>query len=101
MQVRRIAGLVLLIAAPALAWGSWNQANRDIAFADAVPPRRNHADSLMFEYSAYHAARGRIAHAERWHPTGYATLGLLGVLVGAWFVWPRRKRPASLAAAGG
>lgn len=89
--MRRLVGLVLLLAAPALAWARWNDATRAIAEADATPPRRTHADSVTFETIEYHAVLGRQAHAERWRVTGYATLGVLGPLLGVALMWPRRK----------
>jgi hypothetical protein len=38
-------------------------------------------DSAAYASALYHATHARVAHEARWEITGYATLGLVGVVI--------------------
>lgn len=90
---RRLLGILLIIAAPGLAIGTWHAANGPLQTLAWFQAHRTPADSFAYASALYHAGHAQATHANRWQPTGYATLGLVGVLVGAGLVlstWKRR-----------
>lgn len=97
-RFRRTLGLVLLIGAPLLAFGTWNATRQPLEVFALAQRNRAQLDSATYASAAYHAAFARATQANRWHLTGYATLGVLGTLVGAGLVYaglPRAGRAPS------
>ena len=87
--IRRLAfisGIVLLVAAPALAFGAWFSTRAPRQAFDAAAQHRTPGDSGAYASSAYHASRAEATLAARWTLTGFATLGLVGFLVGVGLV---------------
>ena len=91
-QLRRVLGLILFIAAPALAVGRCYSTREPLARFAQMEQHRTPADSLAYGSAAYHAAHARATQANRWHPTGYATLGILGTIIGAGLLYSARSR---------
>ena len=78
----RILGLVLVLASPSLmlATRRTNKAQID-QMMDALK-RHQAGDTTGFASVAYHASYALESEGTRWHPTGYMTLGTLGVVLG-------------------
>ena len=93
MSARRVLGFVLVIAAPLIAIGVWH-ANRGPLETLAVLERpRTPADSFAYANALYHGVHARTTESNRWHLTGYATLGAVGTVLGATLLlsgWHRR-----------
>lgn len=82
-SARRVLGAILLLAAPALALGVWYSARGPLTTLAWLEEHRTPADSAAYASALYHASHARATEANRWHLTGYATLGLIGTLAGA------------------
>jgi hypothetical protein len=81
-QWRRVAGALLLIAAPALTIGARAITNRDRSVGERLPAPITAIDSQAYNSLIMHGAIAQARHDGRWTPTGYATLGLAGTLAG-------------------
>jgi hypothetical protein len=81
-SARRILGVILLLAAPAVAFGVWYSARGPLTTLAWFEQHRNPADSAAYASALYHASHARATQANRWHVTGYATLSLVGALAG-------------------
>ncbi len=92
LRIRTTLGIVFLIAAPALSIGAWDAANGPLETLAWYDAHRGPGDSAAYASAQYHAAHARASHANRWRPTGYATLGLLGTLIGIGLLIPYRRR---------
>ena len=65
-----------------MAYGIWNGTHEAIATHAALETHRVPGDTIYFSSAAYHAWRARTTEVNRWRPTGYATLSLVGTIVG-------------------
>ena len=83
LAARRAIGLILVIAAPMLAGFEWDSTRQPLATFARMELNRRPADSAAYEHAVEHAAWARETLANRWHLTGYATLGVLGTIAGA------------------
>ena len=91
-SLRRIVGLALIIAAPTLSLATWYSTREPLARLAWSDQHRAPGDSAGYAHNFNHAAYVRAINARRWHPTGYATLGLVGTLVGGLLLTlPRRN----------
>ena len=81
-SVRRILGLLLLLASPMLALGARYSAQESLTSLARMERHRTPADSLAYASASYHASHARAREANRWHASGYATLGVAGTVVG-------------------
>lgn len=87
-------GVVFLVVAPALAIGQWYRVKGPIEELERIEQHRSPNDSAAYASAVYHASHARATRAARWHPTGYATTGVTGALVGAALILSaRRRRP--------
>ena len=91
-QVLRIIGVILAIVSPALAWASWNVNQQPLQVLAQVEQRRSILDSATIASAMYHAAHARATLADRWHPTGFATLGVIGTIAGVMLLYFSRSR---------
>ena len=82
VRFRRVLGLVLIIAAPAVTFGVWYRTRDTIATLAAFEAHRARGDTTGIASAAYHARHARTTEANRWRLTGYATHGLVGTIVG-------------------
>lgn len=91
---RVLLGVVFLVVFPALAIYRWYGAKGPIETREWFEQHRSPGDSAAYASAVYHASHARATHAARWHPTGYATMGVAGTLAGAALVLSaRRRRP--------
>ena len=81
-SVRRILGLLLLLASPMLAFGARYSAQESLTSLARIEQHRTPADSLVYASAVYHASHARALEANRWRASGYATLGLAGTVAG-------------------
>src|SRR4051812_19194749 len=96
MVLLRVFGFVLLLAAPAMAYAAWDGNQQNIAVFEQMKHTRlrDKTDSANYSSAAYHGSHSMSDEAGRWHPTGYATLGTTGFIVGvAFLVIGFRRRP--------
>lgn len=91
-QFCRILGVTLVLVSPAYAWASWTGTQQPLEVLAQVEQRGNILDSATIGSAMYHAAHARATLADRWHPTGFATLGVIGTIVGATFLFFSRAR---------
>lgn len=95
MQIRRVLGMTLIIAAPLLAFGVWNSTRVPLAAFAQMQKHRTPGDSLAYASAAYHAGHALATQTNRWHPMGYATLGVLGTIIGAALLYSGLSRRPS------
>lgn len=91
-RVCRILGVILIIVSPAGALASWTVNQQPLEVLAQVEQRRSIVDSATIASAIYHAGHARATLANRWHPTGFATLGVLGTIVGVTFLYFSRSR---------
>src|SRR5437870_4378826 len=85
-KASRIFGAILIIAAPSLALGSWYSTKQPLevlAQLEQLRARGSAVDSGAYASAMYHARHARQTQVDRWTLTGYATLGVIGTIVGA------------------
>jgi len=92
---RRALGVILLLAAPALAFGVWYSARGPLSTLAWFEQHRTPADSAAYASALYHASHARATEANRWHLTGYATVGLVGTLAGVCLILSGSSRRAA------
>jgi len=80
---RLLLGFAFLLVASGLASGQWYSVRGPLQDLAWFEEHRAPGDSVAYASALYHASYARAIHARRWSPTGYATLGLAGALVGA------------------
>jgi hypothetical protein len=90
----RTLGLILVLFSPigALAW--WRVNQQPLEVLAQVERRRGILDSATIASAMYHASHARAALATRWHPTGFATLAVLGAIAGLTLIYFSRTRRA-------
>ena len=94
-SARRILGLLLLLAAPTLAFGVWHSVRGPLEELARFEQYRTPADSVAYANALYHGMHARTTEANRWHLTGYATMGLVGTVLGAGLLLSSWSRPAT------
>src|SRR5205823_4349352 len=82
-SVARVIGLVLIVAAPIFGWASWHATVEPIAEFQRTSTHRTPGDSAGYASEAYHAAHATAIRDQRWQLTGFATLSVLGCMLGA------------------
>ena len=94
-KLAQIVGLVLAIASPALAFGQWYNNRSSVSTLRWVEQHRSPGDSAAYASALYHAGPAQASDDDRWHLTGYATLGVLGTALGLALLLAARSRPGS------
>ena len=91
-RLARTVGVVLLIASPSLAFGSWYSTRQPLemlAWAEANRKNIRAEDYGSAVYMASHAQRNL---DEKWRPTGFATMGITGTAFGALLLYRAFRR---------
>ena len=88
---RVLLGVAVLVVTLGLTYGQWHAYNGPIETLAWENQHRYKGDSADYA-TIYHASRARDVIANRWHPTGYATLGLVGSLIGIGLIFSARLR---------
>jgi hypothetical protein len=91
-SVCRILGVILVLISPAGALASWRVNQQPLEVLAQVEQRRSILDSATIASAIYHAGHARATLANRWHPTGFATLGILGTNAGLTLLYFSRSR---------
>ena len=78
---RLLLGIVLLVIAVGLTWAQWYSLQGPMETLAWFEKNRAPGDSLAYASTLYHASHAQATHANRWSPTGYLTLGVIGVVV--------------------
>lgn len=89
---RLLVGIVLLIVTAGLTFGYRYSLRGPLQTLEWFKAHRAPGDSLAYASAAYHASHAQAAQANRWRPTGYATLGLAGILVSLGLIASSRSR---------
>ena len=85
-------GLLLVLASPGLSLGQWYSERSPLETLAWFEQNRAPGDSAGHASAVYHAAHARASVANRWKPTGYGTLGVIGTLAGIGFLFAGRRR---------
>jgi hypothetical protein len=75
-------GLILVIAAPSIGYGVRHSTRDPLATLAWFQQHRAPGDSAGYASALYHASHAQATEANRWHPTGYATLSVVGTCLG-------------------
>lgn len=71
-----------MLASPALSILKWQSNKGPLETLAWYEQHRNPGDSIVYASAVYHAGHARASNMNRWSPSGYATLGIAGTLVG-------------------
>ena len=103
MVFLRVFGIVLLLAAPTMAYAAWEGNQQNIAVLQQMEHTklRDRVDSANYASALYHGSYSRSSEAGRWKPGGYASNAVAGSLFGIVFlvIGFRRRVPRETAAA--
>ena len=81
-STRLFAGIIVILVTAVATYGQW-RAQRDPLDALAwIETHRGPQDTAMYTHAQRHVAYIRDMYGDRWSPTGYATLGVVGTLIG-------------------
>ena len=89
---RLLVGVVLLLATSGLTWGKWYSLKGPLETLAWYDQNRSPGDSLAYASALYHASYAKADQRGRWGPTGYATLGLIGVIIAGSLIASSRSR---------
>ena len=92
-RLYRTVGTVLLIAAPGLALGTWWSTQQPIEILALAERMRTSMSAEDYASAVYHGSHAQTTLDNMWRPTGFATLGIGGFVIGAALVVLAR-RPA-------
>jgi hypothetical protein len=81
-RLAAMLGVLLVLASPALALGQWYSIRGPLKTLAWFDDHRAPGDSVAYASALYHAGHARASIAGQWQPTGYATLGAAGTLIG-------------------
>jgi hypothetical protein len=98
----RVIGIILVIAAPGLAFGSWYSTRQPLEMLAWSEANRARIPAEAYGSAVYMAAHAQRTLDEKWTLTGFATLGITGLLVGVGCLWlaQRSNRQGAVATAG-
>src|SRR5688500_3545 len=89
---RLVIGVVVMVVTLGLSFGRWYSAKGPLETLAWFEQHRGPGDSLAYASAIYHATHARAVHDNRWRPTGYATLGLVGTAIGLALIVSARRR---------
>ncbi|HET9425557.1 MAG TPA: hypothetical protein VFO55_09310 [Gemmatimonadaceae bacterium] len=81
-RLYRTVGLVLLLAAPGLAFGSWYSTRQPLEFLAVTERMKDSVPLEVYSSAVYHGSHAQATLDNKWKPTGFATLGTTGFLLG-------------------
>jgi hypothetical protein len=88
---RVLIGAILLVVASLFIYGSWWSLNGPLETLARLETHRFRGDSAEYASALYHASHAKATQAARWSPTGYATLGTLGIIVSLGLILSARR----------
>lgn len=89
-RVRRTVGLLLVIVAPGLAYGAWYSTRQPLEILALAERMRSTMPAEEYSSAVYHGSHAQATLDNKWKPTGFASLGVLGFLVGAALLYSAR-----------
>lgn len=93
---RILVGLMILLLAPGLSYVRWHfQVREPLQTIARIEQNRQPGDSAVYADALYHASHARALQGRKWSLGGYATIGLVGTLVGLALVMSARRWTAS------
>ena len=96
-RLARVLGTVLVIAAPSLAFGTWYSTRQPLEMLAWSEANRSRIQADAYGSAVYHASFAQRTLDEKWSPTGFATLGITGFLLGIGLLTLSRRGSASVA----
>lgn len=94
-RLRRTIGLVLVIVAPALAVSTWYSTKQPLEILALAERMRGSLPAEEYASAVYHGSHATATLNNRWKPGGFATLGIIGFLIGAGLIFSARARPVA------
>ena len=88
----RVFGIILVIAAPGLAFGSWHSTRQPLEMLAWSESNRAQIPPEAYGSAVYMAAHAQRTLDEKWSPTGFATLGIGGFLLGVGSLMVSRRK---------
>ena len=96
-RVYRTVGLTLLIVAPGLALGTWWSTQQPLEILALAERMRASMPAEDYASAVYHGSHAQATLDNMWHPTGFATLGLAGFVIGLSLLVLSRRPARALA----
>jgi len=96
----RVLGIVLVIAAPSISYLAWQSTQQPIQVQEMAERMKGTLPADQYASALYHGSHAHQTLADKWKPTGFATLGTIAFLVGAGLLLigfgpTRRNTPAT------
>ena len=82
-QIARVVGIVLLIAAPGMAFGTLYSTRQPLEVLAVAERMKATLPAEHYSSAVYHGSYARQTLDDKWKPTGFATMGTAGFLLGA------------------
>lgn len=92
-RLRRVIGLALVILAPSLAVAQWYSTKQPLEVLALAERMRGTLPPDEYASAVYHGSHAMETLNNKWSPTGFATIGILGFLAGAGLLVSARRRP--------
>jgi hypothetical protein len=89
---RLLVGGILFLVTLGLTWGRWDSIKGPLEDLAWLEQHRSPGDSLAYASAMYHASYARAAQQNRWRLSGYATLGIIGLVVAGGLIASSRFR---------
>ena len=93
VRLARTVGVILLIAAPGLAFGNWYSTRQPLEMLAWSNQNRSRIPAEAYASAVYMGAHAQRTIDEMWKPTGFATLGTFGTLLGIGLLFIARRQP--------
>jgi hypothetical protein len=81
VRLARVVGIVLLIAAPGLALGTWHSTRQPLEVMALAERMKTSLPPDQYSSAVYHGSGAQRTLDQMWSPTGFATLGVIGFAV--------------------
>jgi hypothetical protein len=94
-RVARTIGLLLVIAAPAFAFGSWHSTRQPLEVLALAERMKATLPADQYSSAVYHGAVAQRTLDAKWSPTGFAALGIVGFAAGALLLYLGFREPRS------
>ena len=91
-SARLFAGIIVLPVTALATYGQWRAQKDPLDALEWIEAHRRPQDTAMYTHAQRHAAYIHEVYGDPWDPTGYATLGVVGTIVGVGLIASSRIR---------
>jgi hypothetical protein len=92
-RLARVLGIVLVIAAPAMTFLAWQSTQQPIEVQAMAERMKGSLPADQYASALYHGSLAHQSLNDKWKPTGFATLGTIGLLLGCGLLFVGFRAP--------